>query len=90
MPEVKSIRGKQYANQQWRQYAKVWRACIKANVTMPQEIHNFFGGEDPDKDDAGLWVNIDDAYRWHSPTKSWVIDVRKLPNNVIFLIIEEK
>lgn len=40
----------------WARMKAIWDACTAANVPIPAEVGEFFGGEEPD--DAGVEVEL--------------------------------
>jgi hypothetical protein len=78
------------------EYAKrvaVWQACEAAGVEIPDEVDDFFGGEEPDP--TGMVVDlgwVDDRKPRHECATEWMahegeesgleIEIAKLPEGV--------
>lgn len=46
----------------WKKMKAVWDACNDAGVDLPQDVRDFFAGDDPHDD--GVKVDIDAAEHW--------------------------
>jgi len=71
------------ADETWVNMATIWRSCEKANVTIPDEVQDFFEGDDPG-DEPGMEISIQDAVTPYSADmkEGYEIDVSKLPSNI--------
>lgn len=49
------------ADEKWKQMKAIWDACAKADVAIPDEVDEFFDGEEPD--DEGVVVPLGSLYR---------------------------
>lgn len=61
----------------------IYEACSKAGVEIPEEVEDFFDGEEPG-DRPGMEVKITDSLEeWEDDSRSgFEMDVSKLPKDV--------
>lgn len=66
----------------FQKYKAVWDACNKAGVDIPEDVCNYFGGDEPD--DSGMQVDISDAVTEYSENmvEGYEVDITKLPKGV--------
>lgn len=68
----------------WKKMKAAWDACEEAEIEVPEEVEEFFGGEPPDE--AGVTVEIDghECCKEYSEEGSsgYEIDISKLPKDV--------
>lgn len=48
-------------DEKWEQMKAIWDACMKADVQVPDEVDEYFEGEEPD--DAGVIVPLGSVYQ---------------------------
>lgn len=79
------VGGTRPPDEKWRKFKAVWDACRVADTTIPDEVSDFFNGEEPDPD--GVSVNIDAACTsGHDSDSEWIrVDLKKLPQDVTVL-----
>lgn len=64
----------------WRQMKSIYDACVKANVTVPDEVEDFFGEDGPDS--AGRAVALE-SREWKDDFSAGIeVDVESLPPHV--------
>lgn len=69
-------------DEKWQKMKIIWDACVNADVSIPKEVMEFFGDEDPD--DAGVEVDLDDALENFNELGKSGFDVilSKLPGSI--------
>lgn len=74
------------ADEKWNQMKAVWDACKAAKTSIPDDVLDFFEGEDP-RDKPGMEVKIDEAIEEFSTERGqgYIVDLSKLPKDVNFL-----
>lgn len=77
------FRGK---DEKWDQMKSIWETCQNAGVSIPDEVEDFFGGENPG-DKPGLEIDIDEASQeWSDDHREgFEIDISKLPKGLKFI-----
>lgn len=61
----------------WHQMKAIWDSCLAANVSIPPEVLDYFGDEDPDP--AGIEIEIP-AREYHgNMEEGYEIDVAAIP-----------
>lgn len=74
-------------DERWQQMKTIWDSYMAAKLPVPDEIWNFFNGEEPDS--MGVIVDLRDhdcATRFQAEMKSGlVIDLSKVPDGVQYL-----
>lgn len=77
------IVGFRQADEQWKKMKAAWDACAAAGLRPPQEVVDFFDGENP-KDKIGQEVDIGGAKEpWSNDyAAGFEIDIEKLPKGV--------
>lgn len=67
---------------QWKAMKEVWDACERAGVDPPDEVFNFFNGEEPD--DAGVEVELEPYSHEFTREGCWGYEVHldELPDNI--------
>ena len=82
-------------DEKWRKMKAVWDACVAADMSIPNTVHEFFGGESPDPN--GVEVDLFSSALYHhgkpSAVKKWnadmqegfEVDVTKLPKDVTII-----
>lgn len=73
------------ADERWQSMKAIYDVCCKADVTIPEEVLDFFDNEPPDE--AGVEVDIDEAVRgWSDDSREgFEVDLTKLPYGVKIL-----
>lgn len=71
------------ADEQWKRMKKIYDTCAEANVEIPSEVEDFFGGEEPG-DKPGCEVELGKAISKYSADmqEGYEIDIAKLPKDV--------
>jgi hypothetical protein len=76
-------------DEKWKKMKEAWDSCKRANVSVPDEVVDFFDGEYPENK-PGMEVDIEEAV-----TKlegcgycTFSVDVKKLPPNVTQIHLE--
>lgn len=66
----------------WKKMKKVYDACEKAGLEIPDEVDDFFNGEPPD--DAGVEVDLREFLREHlrDGQDGFEIDIADIPKQV--------
>lgn len=65
------------AGEDWQKMKAAWDACTAAQVPVPREVGEFFGGESPDP--AGVEIEIP-AREYHGDMEAgYEIDVSAIP-----------
>ena len=70
----------------WKKLKQVWDSCKAANINHPDEVDEFFNGEEPD--DNGVSINLEDTFEvcckaYHAnASEGFEIDLSKVPKNV--------
>lgn len=74
------------ADEKWNKMKAVWDTCEKAGTSIPDEVIEFFGGENP-KDKPGMEVSISGAYHEHNAhmVTGYEVDIDLLPKDVKFI-----
>ncbi len=68
------------AGEEWRKMKVVWDACGAAGIAVPDEVAEFFGGEEPDP--AGVEVELP-LRKWNSEMgQGYELDVAGIPAHV--------
>ena len=73
-------------DENYEKMKNAWNACEAAGIEIPNEVYDFFEGQDPN-DIPGVEVNIRDAvseYRGDMQ-EGFTIDVSKLPKDMRFV-----
>ena len=67
---------------QYKNMAKVWYACVSAKLSIPDEVLAYFGGYKPD--DSGVEINLDKiAKEWSDDARSgYEIKLKDLPSDL--------
>ena len=64
----------------WQKMKAIWDACETAQIPVPDEVEEFFGGEDPDP--AGVEVKLP-VREWHGEGEAgYELDVASIPPQV--------
>lgn len=76
------------ADEEYQRKASAYRACEAARVLIPQELVDFFGGEEPDS--TGTTMSIDRLHEICAPWKEdssqgFQVDITKLPPGTRFV-----
>lgn len=73
-------------DEQWAKMKAAWDACEAVGITPPDEVLNFFDGEDPG-DKPGKEVTLGDAIReWTNEYASgYEVDLVTIPNGLRYL-----
>ena len=68
----------------FQKYKAVWDACSEAGVDVPEHIHNYFDGEDPDENGMEVRIENTDAVKRYDKDyyDGFEVDVTKLPKDV--------
>lgn len=72
----------------WKKMKAVWDACDNADVDIPKDVSEFFGGETPDPKGVIIDLLHDKKHKggiseWHDEIgQGFEIEVSKLPPNV--------
>lgn len=76
------FRGIKAPTEDYRKKLAAYKALEDAGLDIPEELDNFFGGEEPDKD--GVAVRIDGAVKGDlmDGDNEVIIDLAKLPDGV--------
>lgn len=66
----------------YKRMAAVYKACVAADVPVPDEVEAFFEGEPPDP--AGMVIDLDQAAKeWEDDGRSgYEVDLDKVPKHV--------
>ncbi len=76
------------ADEKWKKMKTVWDACKAARVEPPEEVDEFFEGEDPG-DAPGKEVDLEysgAAKEWKDDMREgFEVDVTQLPEGVRFI-----
>lgn len=82
-----SVVGFKPPDEKWKEMKAIWDACDKAEIAIPDEVDEFFGGYDPD--DRGVEVDLEDSpcCSVYAPEMKdgFEIDVTKLPKDVTII-----
>jgi len=72
-------------DEEWKKKEKAFNACMEANVEVPDELRDFFGGDYPDE--AGVEVDVKEATEeYHDESRSgFQVDLQKLPKGIKYL-----
>ena len=64
-------------DEEWHKMKAIWDACLEAQVPIPRQVEEFFGGELPDP--AGIELEIP-AREYHGDMEAgYEIDVSDIP-----------
>ena len=74
------VTGIRPANDKWKKMKGVWDSCSKAGVAVPDEVIDFFDGEDPDE--AGIEVKIKTKEYSAELVYGLEVDVDSIPKGV--------
>jgi hypothetical protein len=79
------VKGFRPPDEKWRQMEKVYSACMKAGIEIPEEVEKFFDYEEPDE--CGVEVEIKEATcEWCDDSREgFEIDLKKLPSDVTII-----
>lgn len=74
------------ADDKWNKMKEIWDLCDNAGVSVPSEVHCFFGGDYPDND-PGKSVSITEAITEYNGDgeDGYLVDISLLPENVTIL-----
>ncbi len=68
----------------WKKMKAVWDACKLADISTPDEVYEFFAGEEPD--DAGVVVEIEKSIAvtaWGDDGRAgFEVNIGRLPQDV--------
>jgi hypothetical protein len=68
------------AGEEWQQMKAIWDACVAAQVRVPDEVINFFGGEPPDP--RGVEVTIPVREWKDGDSEGYELDLADIPVHV--------
>jgi hypothetical protein len=68
----------------FQKYAKIWKSCVEAGVGVPEEVFDYFNGEDPDENGMEVGIENTDAVKIYKEDyyDGFEVDVTKLPKDV--------
>jgi hypothetical protein len=68
-------------DEQWAKMKAIWDACGAAGIDVPDEVEEFFGGDEPDP--AGVEVDLP-LRKWngHEAGAGYELDVASIPPQV--------
>ena len=76
------------ADDKWNRMKAVWRSCVDAGVSIPQDVLDYFDGEYPG-DNPGMEVDLGDACAEYCDSDrgcdGYQIDVTLLPEGVRYI-----
>lgn len=72
-------------DKKWKKMKAVYDACLAADISIPDEVEDFFDGTEPDP--AGVSVVLDGLLeKWATDSQEgYQIEIAKLPKNVRIL-----
>lgn len=83
------VEGYRPPDEEWKKMKAIWDACALAGVTPPEEVSDFFNGEDPkergievDLVKSGCAQEIEDV---DAGRRGYEIEVDKIPPNVTWI-----
>ena len=70
-------------DEKWHQMKAIWKACKDANIVPPQEVLDFFDGEDPENK-PGIEVSLPNAVaEWNDDhRRGYDVTIMALPEHV--------
>ena len=90
MSMTQHIFGFKPVDEKWREMKQVWDACKIAHVEIPDEVCDFFDGQDPNNL-PGIEVDLEETEavdNWGDEGRSgFEVDLSKLPDDIKFLRI---
>lgn len=81
-----SVIGYRDPDEKWLKMKKVYDACVEGGIEPPEEVHEFFGWEEPT--DYGIEVDLKkicEKYNRHNGEDGWKIEISKLPPNIKYI-----
>jgi hypothetical protein len=85
-------------NKKWREMKAVYDSCVKAGISIPDEVTDFFDGDEPNEKGVEIdlrcsqnqYTNDGDIHPSISighgdSTDYWDVDLSKLPDGVKFI-----
>ena len=89
MESVMHIDGVRTCDDKWKEMQLVYDACLKAGITVPKQVQEFFGYEKPDE--LGVLIRLDSdkaVEEWgNSYAGGYQIDLTKLQKGFRYLRI---
>lgn len=81
-------------DEKWKRMKKVWDACKAADISIPDEVVEFFNNEEPD--DKGIVIDFGSSYsgqktnpcvrKWSEDTSSgFEVDLKLVPHDVTII-----
>lgn len=77
-------------DEQWEKYKKVWFACKEAGIEPPDDVYDYFKGEEPSENGMEISIKYSKVpevksalkeYR-HDTREGYEVDLTKLPKNI--------
>ncbi len=80
----KHIVGFRPPDKRWKEMKKVYDACAEAGVEIPDEVDEFFEGEEPDERGVEVDIEETDAVSEYNADMQdgFEVDITKLPKGV--------
>ena len=71
----------------WKKMKAVYDACIEADVDVPEEVEDYFNGEEPDESGVNVDLEDTDCCKEYSADScsGYEIDVTKLPKDITII-----
>jgi hypothetical protein len=85
------IYGIKPADEKWKEMKAIWDACKKARINAPQEVYQFFEGNEPDERGVVVSLYKHEAIEAITPgysEKGYIVDITKLPKDVKYIKFE--
>jgi len=72
-------------DERWHNMKFVYDACVQAGIPIPDEVENFFNGEEPDE--SGVEIDIDNILqKWGDDSRDgYQLELSRLPKEITII-----
>ena len=77
------VKGFKPPDERWEEMKQVYDSCKKAEIEVPEEVNDFFNGEEPDE--AGVEVNIKTSEYTEEMVEGFDVNIKDIPDDVQIL-----
>lgn len=71
-------------DKKFQKYAEIWKSCVEAGVGVPEEVFDYFDGEEPDENGVEVRIQGTEAVKLFDRDyyDGFEVDITKLPEDV--------